>query len=106
MPDPIARLNAALKGRYAIERELGEGGMANVYLREHPLAHGKRRQDVIDEMGSGPDHAAWVTGRTHAAALATERYQKVVATAGAAGASEAVRQNATTQVGAEVTLDP
>ena len=28
MADPAARLNAALEGRYAIERELGEGGMA------------------------------------------------------------------------------
>ena len=28
MSDPVARLNAALSGRYAIERELGEGGMA------------------------------------------------------------------------------
>ncbi len=28
MSDAIARLNAALEGRYAIERELGEGGMA------------------------------------------------------------------------------
>ena len=28
MSDPAIRLNAALKGRYAIERELGEGGMA------------------------------------------------------------------------------
>ena len=28
MPDPITRLNAALEGRYAIERELGEGRMA------------------------------------------------------------------------------
>ncbi len=32
MSDPVARLNAALEGRYDIERELGEGGMATVYL--------------------------------------------------------------------------
>jgi len=30
--DPVTRLNAALEGRYAIEREPGEGGMATVYL--------------------------------------------------------------------------
>ena len=28
MPDPITRLSAALEGRYRIESELGEGGMA------------------------------------------------------------------------------
>ncbi len=28
MSDAVTRLNAALEGRYAIERELGEGGMA------------------------------------------------------------------------------
>ena len=32
--DPISRLKAALEGRYAIEREIGEGGMATVYLAE------------------------------------------------------------------------
>ena len=34
MTDPIARLNAALQDRYVLERELGEGGMATVYLAE------------------------------------------------------------------------
>ena len=30
MSDAVTRLNAALEGRYAIESELGEGGMATV----------------------------------------------------------------------------
>ena len=34
MSDAITRLNAALEGRYAIERELGEGGMSTVYLAD------------------------------------------------------------------------
>ncbi len=31
MSDATERLNAALEGRYAIEREIGEGSMATVY---------------------------------------------------------------------------
>ncbi len=34
MSDAITRLNAAQEGRYAIERELGGGRMATVYLAE------------------------------------------------------------------------
>ncbi|HEU4641850.1 MAG TPA: hypothetical protein VFS44_05285, partial [Gemmatimonadaceae bacterium] len=32
MADTLATLQAAIAGRYTIERELGRGGMATVYL--------------------------------------------------------------------------
>jgi Tol biopolymer transport system component/tRNA A-37 threonylcarbamoyl transferase component Bud32 len=41
MDEVLERLNAALAGRYAVERELGHGGMAVVYLAED-LKHHRR----------------------------------------------------------------
>jgi TolB-like protein len=52
------RLQAALVGRYTIERELGRGGMATVYLA-HDLKHGRRvalkvfRPDLAAALGPG-----------------------------------------------------
>ena len=34
MSDILARLTAALQDRYAVDRQIGEGGMATVYLAE------------------------------------------------------------------------
>jgi hypothetical protein len=51
MPD---RLKAALADRYAIEREIGAGGMATVYLA-HDLRH---------DVGS-PERSPWPTRRRH-----------------------------------------
>ena len=40
-PGPVDRLNAALEGRYRIERELGQGGMATVFLA-HDIKHDRK----------------------------------------------------------------
>ena len=41
MSSPMERLTTALAGRYRIERELGQGGMATVYLA-HDLRHDRQ----------------------------------------------------------------
>ncbi|MES1259645.1 MAG: protein kinase, partial [Gemmatimonadota bacterium] len=57
MTERVARLNAALAGRYQIDRELGQGGMATVYLAEDLKHHRKvaikvLREDLAASMGS------------------------------------------------------
>ena len=48
MPDLSQRLNDALSDRYRIERELGRGGMATVYLAEDLKHHRRVAIKVLD----------------------------------------------------------
>ena len=48
MTDIFDRLKTALADRYAIERELGAGGMATVYLAEDLKHHRKVAVKVSD----------------------------------------------------------
>ena len=66
MSDPVARLNTALEGRYAIERELGEGGMATVYLAEDLRHERKVALKVLK-----PELAAVVGGERFLAEIKT-----------------------------------
>ncbi|UCC24503.1 MAG: protein kinase [Gemmatimonadales bacterium] len=57
MTDIPSRLNAALQGRYRIERKIGEGGMASVYLardlkHERDVAIKVLRPDLAAMMGA------------------------------------------------------
>ncbi len=60
-PDELNRLRAALAGRYTVERELGRGGMATVYLADD-LKHGRKvaLKVLRAELGAllGPDRFA------------------------------------------------
>ncbi|UCG85106.1 MAG: protein kinase [Gemmatimonadota bacterium] len=47
MSDPLERLRTALDGRYKIEREIGSGGMAIVYLAEDVKHHRKVAVKVL-----------------------------------------------------------
>ena len=48
MADNLDRLQAALQDRYAIECELGSGGMATVYLADAQVDSTSRRSEPCD----------------------------------------------------------
>ncbi len=57
MTDPLDKLRAALEGRYAVERLIGEGGMATVYLAEdsrhdRPVAIKVLRAELAASIGA------------------------------------------------------
>ena len=57
MANVVDRLNAALEGRYVVERALGEGGMATVYLaqdvrHERPVAMKVFRPELSAVLGA------------------------------------------------------
>ncbi len=58
MPSSLEDLRAALKGRYEIDKEIGQGGMATVYLADD-LRH--ERKVVVKVLR--PDLAAVILDR-------------------------------------------
>ena len=116
---PVAHSPAARSA--AIEAEHGPSGDAEhraaervivgeeiaqaVRQREHPLAHGDVRQDVIDEVCGLLRHAAAAAARTKAASFARERHEALEGTALAPNAREASAERAARQELAELSLD-
>ncbi len=73
MSEPVDRLAAALTGRYRIERELGQGGMATVSLAQD-VRHDRKVALKVLEGPLPPRARRWghhvgVGRRTHGAQL-------------------------------------
>ena len=72
--------------------------------RHHPLAHRQRWEDLVSQMRGSFCHAPRVARWAHATALAGKGNQEIVPALPAAGAGEAVGQDAAPQVAAKLPL--
>ena len=73
MNDAISRLDAALADRYVIDRELGAGGMATVYLahdvrHDRPVALKVLRPELSAILGAERSSTSCLTSRARACA--------------------------------------
>ena len=90
----------------AAERMIPRQAIAEcVREREHPLAHGNMRQDVVDELRGAGGHATAATTRTKTAALAREGHERFGVTPLALKPREAAAPDATLQEPAELLLE-
>jgi hypothetical protein len=62
MSDIVARLSTAVADRYRIERQLGVGGMATVYLAEDVKHQRQMAVKVLPECGEIAESVASRTG--------------------------------------------
>ena len=67
--DIVGALRAALADRYRIERELGSGGMATVYLAASPPASPDSSHVNVASMASTASDHSWLDHSVHANAL-------------------------------------
>jgi hypothetical protein len=98
-----AREDAAHGGAHS--RARGEQEADAERKRDHPLAHGRVGQHVVDEVRGGVGHTPAAAGGAEAAAFASKRDELIAHAARAVHAREAVGEQAALEVAAQLALD-
>ena len=105
---PIAAVDDAEKDRQDRAHQLAVPGQAIANLEgqtQHPLAHGDRRQDLVDQTSGGVHHAPSHATGAEGTSLAGEGHDALVRAVFTPYAQEACGQDATVKVGAQLFLD-
>jgi hypothetical protein len=106
-PRAVARKNGLDESAGERREDVGAESRERAELerkRQHPLAHGHRGNDPVDQVRRGVGHPASGAARAYAAVLARERHEQVVPAVLTARADEAVSENAAAEVGAKLVL--